>query len=279
MERSLVTGPSPKLSSEGELPCILVYSSYAHVKYIKSTLNYVTEYLENNGFRIVLLKDEAKDLSLYSEEFLRAAKNCVLGVVILDGFRPNVLFEFGILFGLGKPVVLLRDKNAEINIKTLYGDITDQNCQMVTGLTISKFQKLQNPLIKSGSSIPFSDLSMNVSEYDHEASKSEPEHISRLLNSNIGKIRTDIEKEGERLLREKTPASMSEFYLKRFQEYIATLSSLALNPRPEEKDVDDIIMDFKNLEIDSKIKMPSAIYSLIGSLYKSAAKRPDKNDN
>jgi len=120
---------------------------------------------------------------------------------------------------------------------------------------------------------------MKVSEYDHEASKSEPEHISQLLSRNIGIIKAEIEKEGEKLLREKTPALMSEFFLKKFQEYVAKLSSLALNPRPEEKDVDDIMMDFKNLEIDSKIKMPSAIYSLIGSLYKSAAKRPDKNDN
>ena len=104
----------------------------------------------------------------------------------------------------------------------------------------------------------------------------EPEHISHLLSSNIGKIGAEIEKEGEKLLREKTPASMPEFYLKKFQEYVAKLSILALNPRPEEKDVDDIIMDFRNLEMDSKIKMPSAIYSLIGSLYKSAAKRPEK---
>ena len=39
------------------------------------------------------------------------------------------------------------------------------------------------------------------------------------------------------------------------------------------------IMDFKNLEKESKIKMPSAIFRLIGSLYKSAAKGPEKNDN
>ena len=228
MERFQSAGPSAKLSSEGELPCILVYSSYTHVKHIKSTLDYVEEYLKNNGFRIALLKDEAKDLSLYSEEFLRVAKNCVLGIVILDGFRPNVLFEFGVLIGLEKPVVLLKDKNAEINIKTLY-DITDQNCKTVTGLTRSEFKALQNPMIKSSSSIQFSDLSMKVSEYDHEASKSEPEHISQLLSRNIGIIKTEIEKEGEKLLCEKMPASMSESDLKNFQEYVAKLSSLALN--------------------------------------------------
>ena len=112
MEIIQSTGPSARLSPEGELPCILVYSSYAHVKHIKITLDGIKEYLEKNGFRIVLLKDEAKNLSIYSEEFLRAAKDCVLGIVILDGFRPNVLFEFGVLMGLEKPVVLLKGETA-----------------------------------------------------------------------------------------------------------------------------------------------------------------------
>jgi nucleoside 2-deoxyribosyltransferase len=278
MERFQSSGPSATLSSEGELPCILVYSSYAHVKHLKYILDIVREYLENNGFRIVLLKDVASDLSIYSEEFLRAAKDCVLGVVILDGFRPNVLFEFGVLIGLEKPVILLKDKNAEINIKTLYGDVNDQNCKIVTGLTYQKFESLRNPLIKSDSSIQFSDL-LNVSEYDHEASKSEQEHIFNLLGSNISKIRAEIEKEGEKLQRKKIPASMSNSYVKKYQEYVEKLYSLPLSPSLKEKDVDDIYADFKNLEIESNIIMPSGIYSLIASLYKSTVERSDKNGN
>lgn len=279
MERTQSAGPSARLSPSGELPCILVYSSYAHVKHIKYTLDYISEYLDSNGFRPVLLKDEARDLSTYSEEFLRAAKDCVLGVVILDGFRPNVLFEFGVLIGLKKPIVLLKDKKAEINIKTLYGDIDKQNCKMVTGLPASQFESLKNPPIKSGSCIQFSDLSMKISEYDHDASKSEPEHISNLLSSNISKMRDEIEKEGEKLLREKTPASMSDSFVEKYQEYVARLYNLALSIGFEERDVDAIFKDFKNLETESNIKMPSVIYSLIASLYKSAVERQDKNDN
>ncbi len=279
MERIQSTEPSTKLSPEGELPCILVYSSYAHVKHIKYTLDFIKEYLEDNGFRIVLLKDKAKDLKVYSEEFLRAAKDCVLGVVILDGFRPNVLFEFGVLMGLEKPIVLLKDKEAEINIKTLYGDISNQNCKMVTGLTASNFESLKNPLIKIGSCIQFSDLSMQISEYDHDASKNEEKHISKLLSCNIDKIKADIEKEGEKLLREKTPASMSGRLVEMYQEYVARLYSLALSSGLEVKDVDSIYSDFKNLEKESGNKMPSRIYSLIASLYNSAGEREEKNDS
>jgi nucleoside 2-deoxyribosyltransferase len=277
MERIDSLGPTAKFKSEGELPCILVYSSYAHVKHIKNTLDDVQEYLEKSGFRTVLLKDEARPLSIYSEEFLRAAKNCVLGIVILDGFRPNVLFEFGVLIGLEKPIILLKDKNAEINIKTLYGNIDNSNCRTATGLAHSEFKRLQNPLINSGSS-QFSDLSMNVSEYDHDASKSEQEHILKSLSANISKIKAQIEKEGEKLLREKTPVSVSGSYVKKYQEYVERLYSLPLNPKFTEKDVDTILINFKNLEAESKIRMPPEIFKMIASLYKTAAERSEEDE-
>ncbi len=279
MEIIQSNGPSVKLGPEGELPCILVYSSYAHVGHIKYTLDYIEEYLENSGFRIVYLKDEAKDLSIYSDEFLRAAKDCVLGVVILDGFRPNVLFEFGVLMGLEKPVVLLKDKDAEINIKTLYGNISGQNCKMKTGLSASNFKNLKNPQIEIVSCNQFSDLSMKISEYDREASKNEEKHISKLLGSNIDKIRAEIEREGEKLLRGKAPASMSDTFVESYQEYVARLYSLALSSSYQEDDVDAIYLDFKNLEAESGKKMPSRIFSQIASLFKTAAERAEKNDN
>jgi nucleoside 2-deoxyribosyltransferase len=279
MVRIQTTEPSAKLSPKGEQPCILVYSSHDHVGHIKRTLDDIEEFLENNGFRILYLKDEARDLSIYSDEFLRAAKDCVLGVVILDGFRPNVLFEFGVLIGMEKPVVLLKDKEAEINIKTLYGEISGQNCRKKTGLSASNFDGLKNPLIEMVSCSQFSDLSMKISEYDHEASKKEDRHICRLLSSNIDNIRTKIEKEGEKILRGKAPASMSDLFLDMYLEYVARLNGLALSPVFEEKDVDSIFSDFKNLEAESGLKMPSRIYSQIASLYKSAGEREENDDS
>ena len=275
MERLQSTGPSAKMSQEGELPCILVYSSKAHVEYIMPVLDLATEYLKQNRFRTILLKDEARCLSVYSEEFLQAAKDCVLGVVILDGFRPNVLFEFGVLVGLKKPVILLKDRNAKINVKTLYGNIDGKNCKTVTGLSSSHFKDLVNPPINSGSGNQFSDLSLNISEYDHNASKSEPDHITNLLSSNISKIKTGIEKEGEKLLREKAPASMSDSYVEKYQEYVARLYGLLFSSSIEEKDINEIFNDFKTLERDCNIKMPSKIHSLIASLYSSLAERPE----
>jgi len=273
IERFQSSEPSAKLSTEGELPCVLVYSSYDHVRHIKPIVDNVQEYLEQNGFRVILLKEEARNLSVYSEEFLRAAKDCVLGIVILDGFRPNVLFEFGVLIGLEKPVVLLKDKNAEINIKTLYGRVDHENCRNITGLTYLKFEMLKNPSIISNSCAQFSDLSMNISEYDHEAAKRDEKHIFNQLKSNISRIRAEIETEGEKIMGKKRPASLSDSYVERYQRNVQRLYNLLMDPIIEEHDVDAILTDFKDLETESNIRMPSEIYSLIASLFKSIAER------
>ncbi len=40
----------------------------------------------------------------------------MFGVVVLDGLRPNVVFEYGVLHELTKPVILLKEKNAILDI-------------------------------------------------------------------------------------------------------------------------------------------------------------------
>lgn len=51
---------------------------------------------------------------------LELLRGCILGIVILDGLRPNVILEYGILSGLDKPVIALKDKEAYINVESLY---------------------------------------------------------------------------------------------------------------------------------------------------------------
>jgi hypothetical protein len=47
---------------------------------------------------------------------------CAFAVVILDGLRPNVTYEYGLLDAHSKPVILLREKTATVDIKSLIGD-------------------------------------------------------------------------------------------------------------------------------------------------------------
>lgn len=44
---------------------------------------------------------------------------CSFGIVVLDGLRPNVTFEFGRLTAKDKPVILLKEKGATVDIRSL----------------------------------------------------------------------------------------------------------------------------------------------------------------
>ena len=78
---------------------------------------------------------------------------------------------------------------------------------------------------------------------------------------------------------ENAPESMSSSFIERYQEHVARLYSLLFSSIIEENDIDSILNDFKNLEKDTGIKMPSKIHSLIASLYSSLAERTERNDD
>lgn len=46
---------------------------------------------------------------------------CAFGVVILDGLRPNVVFEYGALRGAKKAVLLFKEVGAKVDIAHFYG--------------------------------------------------------------------------------------------------------------------------------------------------------------
>jgi hypothetical protein len=47
---------------------------------------------------------------------------CSFAIVVLDGLRPNVTYEYGLLDAYEKPVILLKEKSATVDIKSLMGD-------------------------------------------------------------------------------------------------------------------------------------------------------------
>jgi hypothetical protein len=49
-------------------------------------------------------------------------EGCSFAVVILDGLRPNVTFEYGLLEAFGKPTILLKEQNATVDLKSLVGE-------------------------------------------------------------------------------------------------------------------------------------------------------------
>lgn len=49
-------------------------------------------------------------------------KNCSFAVVVLDGLRPNVVFEYGLLKGQNKPIILLKEPSATVDLPGYFGD-------------------------------------------------------------------------------------------------------------------------------------------------------------
>jgi hypothetical protein len=43
-------------------------------------------------------------------------------VVVLDGLRPNVTYEYGLLEAHERPVILLKEENATVDVKSLVGE-------------------------------------------------------------------------------------------------------------------------------------------------------------
>ena len=54
------------------------------------------------------------------EQIIKGIEEASFCVVILDGLRPNVLFEYGIMVGKGKPVLLFKEQEAEVDIPSYY---------------------------------------------------------------------------------------------------------------------------------------------------------------
>lgn len=139
-DRGVETRALSALSAEGEIPCVIVYSDKKHVEGINHILNPLNELLPKKGFKPIYLSDETEPLQNYGKKFEQLAEDCALGIVILDGLRPNVLLEFGILMGKNKPIIPLQDEKACVAIKSFYRG----NCQG-SGLTESQFSKLKDP--------------------------------------------------------------------------------------------------------------------------------------
>jgi hypothetical protein len=54
------------------------------------------------------------------DQITKMIEGCSFGVVVLDGLRPNVVFEYGILHALERPVILMKELRAEVDIKGFF---------------------------------------------------------------------------------------------------------------------------------------------------------------
>ena len=73
-------------------------------------------------FRVELTPSALESGASQRDQVTALIEGCAFAVVILDGLRPNVIFEYGILHGKNKPVILLKGQKATVDIPGYYGD-------------------------------------------------------------------------------------------------------------------------------------------------------------
>ena len=155
--------------------CFVVFSSREqHIKVILDCIERAIE-IEDN-WKVVRLDIGIKpDYGQYSE-LIAYLKSCAFAIIVLDGLRPNVVFEYGVLTGLGKPCITLREINAQVDVNsylTGHGDTPVQN----PPLTIKD---------------DFSDI---VDRYQIKYDKTDPKATVNLIKDAYKKLKPDIEEE------------------------------------------------------------------------------------
>ena len=260
-------------SREGEIPCIVVYPDEKNVKGINHILNPLKQLLPEKGFKVLLLSDEIKPLRHYGETFQQLAEGCALGIIILDGLRPNVLLEFGILMGKNKPIIPLQDKKATVAIKSFY----QQNKEKTGGLTSKQFNDLKEPPLGFFSYI--SDLQgLHVEIVNKDAPLEAPEYSATVIGKAIDELMPRITEEYNKLSL-KPIRDINSDYLEKFHTVsLKILEYYVGREKFSAESIDNIVKEIKDLEADSGIHMPSQIYSTISSVYMFLAEEVEWKD-
>lgn len=227
------------------------------------------------GFKLNKLCDKTPPDEHFGEYFEKLAEECILGIVVFDGLRPNVLFEYGFLRGKGKVILPIQDRRARISIKSLYS-ITDpsdeNNIKSNTGLTKAQFTRLKEPPIGHFGQI--SDRhGINVVVVDCLTELCSAEHPKRKIEAEIKKLMPGIiEKytnQSLKSIKQKFPQ-----YLEKFQEVTLRMLQYYTRARPfRYNHLEEILRDISNLEREASISLPSATYSIIASLCATLAEQ------
>ncbi len=110
-----------KLEERKKKFCFIVFSSKE--RHIEVIIDWIEQVMRDVGHYDTRRLDESlKSGDSQYSELRDLLHECSFSVVILDGMRPNILFEYGILKGLGKPCIVLLEEHASVDVLNYYGE-------------------------------------------------------------------------------------------------------------------------------------------------------------
>lgn len=94
----------------------IVYSSSPHVSYINDVLEVINSVLTSMDIEPYYLREQIRG-GLYPTVLQEMITQSDLGIVILDGLRPNVAFEYGLLTMKNIDIIPLKKSDAKYSVK------------------------------------------------------------------------------------------------------------------------------------------------------------------
>jgi len=76
-------------------------------------------------YRVELTPSALASGASQRDQITQLISDCTFGIVCLDGLRANVSFEYGMLHGKDKPVLLMREQTALVDISGFFHDSPD----------------------------------------------------------------------------------------------------------------------------------------------------------
>jgi tetratricopeptide (TPR) repeat protein len=107
--------------NEIQKTCFLVYST--RETHLDKVIDRLTDFLSNDlNFSVIKLGEARVSGTQLLPDILKYTKECDMGIVILDGLRPNVVLELGMILANETPCIILVERNAKINIASFVND-------------------------------------------------------------------------------------------------------------------------------------------------------------
>lgn len=124
-------GPTKALPKSDSLTVYIVQAN------LEARLDNPVEIIRNAlrtrfNFETITSDNLEKDAN-YRTRLIETLQNSIFCIVVLDGLTPALTFEYGLAASLGKPIIVMRSQNADVDIRALYSEkeLKDEAVQKV----------------------------------------------------------------------------------------------------------------------------------------------------
>lgn len=250
VDEILVSLDFPK--EEKSRTCFVVFSSKE--EHIEIVIDCVERVIKEKLYYNVIRLDEAlKSGDSQYTELTSFLNTCSFAVVVLDGFRPNVLFEYGILRGLGKPCIVLLEKEAIIDVKSLMPE--------------NYRETIDNPRIDIDKH--FSDVK---DRFYLRYNKNNPKELRNIIDNEYLKLKKDIDNEFIRMI-----FPNKDFVEQELREKLINLSNIFNKDHQyfsaqNELEFYSLLKGIETISTKHHINLPTSYFFVVARIYEMFGK-------